>query len=47
MFDLTNILSLNFIEQFLIYSKKPVIILGNKSDLIKYVPPNEYKEHPI
>ena len=48
MFDLTNNLSLNYVEKCLHNcSKKPVIILGNKSDLINYDTLDAYREHPI
>lgn len=47
MFDLSQKITLNNIEILLKYSKKPIILLGNKSDLITYCPKSEYNNHPI
>jgi len=52
MFDLSNIDSQNYINEFLqkntdTQKNKEIILIGNKFDLIKYISENERSSHPV
>ena len=48
MFDLSNINSLNYVDDFLRQKiNKNIILIGNKRDLIKYIPEKDYAFHQL
>jgi tRNA U34 5-carboxymethylaminomethyl modifying GTPase MnmE/TrmE len=47
MFDLSNLSTLDYVDKICKNTQTPIILLGNKNDLVKFCPKTEYHNNPV